>query len=601
MRVPTAEQQTVLNDNARIRVVRASPGSGKTTLVGMLIRKELENWPGTGGGIAALSFTRVGGQEIRKELGYDIDFPHVVGTIDAFIFRYIVRPFLQKAHPDWAAPRLIPADWSPNQWSKARGGAPWIYRGAGGRQAESYNLFDVCFIGEDEDEVVIAYPRPFLGGVTRVGANDRAGLFQAKSESWRRYGWLTHSDASLVACSLLSDAQFGATIRSLVLRRFPLLIVDELQDTGFFLGKSVQILLGEASARAVLVGDPNQAIYEFNGARPQLFAAFEAIRGASRLPLGQSQRCQASIVAVATHLKESEDPFESAAQNNGRAFLVRYADMAIDVARIASCVRHRQPVAVSKVVARQSKIVEVLTSRSAKEAKSLHCPALNHMHRAVLEFRQGHNARGLANARAALDLAVLGYEGVTDDELQGHGIDSNQWKALAVSCLLTCNSLATNCTFYEWQTAAGGVLDEVVAALVLPAALPYEAGRLRPTRHVGYDVLCSRLLPLGPGVGNALAGIPVQTVHSVKGETHDVTMFVCPKPPRLDRCPSVVWWSANPEDHEERRIAYVAMTRTRGDLIVCVSEDCYQRLRDSQAAFAGAFQCMTVDEFIAAF
>ena len=35
----------------------------------------------------------------------------------------------------------------------------------------------------------------------------------------------------------------------------------------------------QPKARGVLVGDPDQAIYEFNGARPDLFSAFESING----------------------------------------------------------------------------------------------------------------------------------------------------------------------------------------------------------------------------------------------------------------------------------------------------------------------------------
>jgi len=58
--------------------------------------------------------------------------------------------------------------------------------------------------------------------------------------------------------------------------------------------------------------------------------------------------------------------------------------------------------------------------------------------------------------------------------------------------------------------------------------------------------------------------VPVQTVHAVKGETHDLTVFVCPDPAQKNRCPSVVWWSNDDSDAEERRIAFVAVTRTRG-------------------------------------
>ena len=87
---------------------------------------------------------------------------------------------------------------------------------------------------------------------------------------------------------------------------FPYLIVDELQDTGHFLGESIRLLLEEPTARGLLVGDPDQAIYEFNGARPDLFDTFGTIAGAVQLPLASSQRCPPAVAIAATHLKDSE-------------------------------------------------------------------------------------------------------------------------------------------------------------------------------------------------------------------------------------------------------------------------------------------------------
>jgi superfamily I DNA/RNA helicase len=95
--------------------------------------------------------------------------------------------------------------------------------------------------------------------------------------------------------------------------------------------------------------------------------------------------------------------------------------------------------------------------------------------------------------------------------------------------------------------------------------------------------------------------VPVMTVHGVKGETHDITVFVCPDNTGSNHCPSTIWWSADEKDREEKRIAYVAMTRTQGDLILLVSDNCFERLRISRRPFVESFECLTVDEFIAEF
>lgn len=99
------------------------------------------------------------------------------------------------------------------------------------------------------------------------------------------------------------------------------------------------------------------------------------------------------------------------------------------------------------------------------------------------------------------------------------------------------------------------------------------------------------------GLPSGQRSVPVTTVHGVKGETHDVTIFVCPDT-NAEHCPSTIWWSQDEKEREERRIAYVAMTRTQGDLILCVSDDCYGRLCESRKPFVDSFECMTVDEFV---
>jgi DNA helicase-2/ATP-dependent DNA helicase PcrA len=602
MKIPTPQQQAVLDSKFRIRVVRAAPGSGKTTLVAMLIEQALVGWTGAKGAIAALSFTRVGGQEIRGGLGHDLPHPHFIGTIDAFLFRYVIRPFLKKVYPNWALPRLIPAESSPKHWRQGPNGAGWVHRGRGGSTARSYNLFELCFIDEDAAGPVLGYPPQFgYGGVESVSPADRSALYAAKQQKWKSLGWLTHSDTAFLASELLAHPTHGQTIRRIVLGRFPLLIVDELQDTGFFLSKSLRLLLLEPHARGVLVGDPNQAIYEFNGARPALFDDFERIVGAVTLPLGRSQRCRPRIVTAACLVKESNDLFLPVETGDSRAFLTRYNDMLPDISRLVGSIRSKNASAELKVIARATKTVDELSTRYVKEADSLHCPALHHVYRAVRAFRQGRAVRGLAGMRAALDLSVFEHEGVTDDQLNQHGIDPGAWKQLAIRILLQCNALKTTATVLEWQSAAGHLLDQAVITFQLPTNVSFTPNSLKPQKRNQWDKPVAEFFPAQIVSHSPLASVPVQTIHSVKGETHDITVFVVPDSSKPARCPSTLWWSGDPKHLEERRIAYVAMTRTRGDLVVCVSETCYQRLSANRPAFVGAFECHTIDSLVTVF
>lgn len=592
MRIPTPEQQAVLERPApRVRVVRASPGSGKTWLVAEVIRQELDIWPTRTTGIAALSFTRVGGDEIRKAVGHELGHPHFVGTIDAFLFRYIVRPYLRKVCSWFGDPRIVAGEWGAEHWSSC---GPHQSATIG---KKGINLFGCVFIGEDKGKAVMAYkPHPAQPLRPLIGA-DLTRARDVKKNIWTKRGLLTHSDAALWASKILEDEKFGAIVRAEVVRRFPLLIVDELQDTGHFLGKSIRRLLEEPAARGVLVGDPDQAIYEFNGARPDLFNSFEHIVDAVSLTLANSQRCPSAVATAAAHVQDAGGMIGPAEDRVGRAILVRYLDLANDVPRVAELARASSPKGILKVVARAASTVDELAGRRAEQAPNLYCPPLTHIHRGVVKLRQGRNVSALAAARAALERAIFQHESVSDPELIAAHIAPDDWRTFAVRCLLKINGITATGTHFGWCCQAGEILDEEIRCFGLDRSLTFVTGRLKPQKRPGWDIPAADVLSQLTVGGHPLGGIPVQTVHSVKGETHDLTIFVCPMT-KAAHCPSAVWWSTDDKDREERRIAYVAMTRTQGDLIVCVSESCYGRLVASRPAFVASFECMTIAELV---
>lgn len=591
MRSPLPDQQAVLASPARIRVVRAVPGSGKTWLVAELIRQELSNWQTKTSGIAALSFTRIGGEEIRKAVGHDLDHPHFVGTLDAFLFRYVIRPFLQRCFPTYfATPRLVPGEWEAGHWVKYGRNQPTTV-------GKNINVLECVFIDEKDNKPEIARKPHPTQPLRRLVDQERKAVLEGKKKLWKQTGILTHSDAALWASVLIGHRQFGAAIRADLVRRFPLIIVDELQDTGYFLGKSIRQLLEEPTVRAVLVGDPDQAIFEFNGARPDLFEGFELIEGAITFPLASSQRCPPSIAATASNLKDSSGSIGAAQDKTGKAILVRYTNLVEDVSQLVKAVKTIKGIANIKVIARQNSTVVNLVGQSATLAPKLGCQPLNHMHRAVISFRQGRQVAALATSRAALELAIFQYEGVEDEELKKHLVDPDKWKQLAVESLLRANVVPETGDVYTWQKEVGKILEDKLSTFGLIQPLQITPGKLKPQKREDWDKPCADYLPQNQASNSVLSEVPVQTVHGVKGETHDITVFVCPNA-NASHCPSVVWWSTDEKDREERRIAYVAMTRTSGDLILCVTEPCYDRLLTSHPEFVSSFECMTSAEYV---
>ncbi|MDP9349695.1 MAG: UvrD-helicase domain-containing protein, partial [Gemmatimonadota bacterium] len=289
---PTPSQQAVLQSGARIRVVRAAPGSGKTWLVAEALREELLGWRSAHRGIAALSFTNVAGEEIRRALGATPPHPHFVGTIDAFLYRYVVRPFARVINPAMQAPpRLLPADAADalsqrQYWYRDTSIGYLIERG---KSKLSGTLYDCHFVGLD----LRGKPQfLFDAGWSRIHLTpmENADVLERKKELWRYTGRMSHSDVAYIAAAVLQSSR-GQHARDLLARRFPFLVVDELQDTGYYRSRSLLSLLEDTGVRGLLVGDPDQAIYGFNGARPDIFREFELIPDAACFEVRDTIRC----------------------------------------------------------------------------------------------------------------------------------------------------------------------------------------------------------------------------------------------------------------------------------------------------------------------
>src|ERR1019366_6783314 len=84
-------------------------------------------------------------------------------------------------------------------------------------------------------------------------------------------------------------------------------------------------LLAQDHVRGLIVGDTDQAIYEFGGAHPRLFDELEALAGAKSFPLRKTYRCPTNVAKVATMLAHSHNPVEPTPEQ-GRTILVSHND-----------------------------------------------------------------------------------------------------------------------------------------------------------------------------------------------------------------------------------------------------------------------------------
>ena len=133
---------------------------------------------------------------------------------------------------------------------------------------------------------------------------DVAELAHRYAEEKRRRGLVDFDDLlEQLADAIESDATVAAAQRW----RTTHLYVDEYQDLNPLQDRLLRAWLGDAEpAGLCAVGDPNQAIYGWNGADPSLLERFtERHPGATVLPVDRSYRSTPEVVATANALLDA--------------------------------------------------------------------------------------------------------------------------------------------------------------------------------------------------------------------------------------------------------------------------------------------------------
>ena len=587
-RSATKAQEAVLRARSRIRIVKAAPGSGKTWLVAEALRSELERWDDPVGGIAAISFTNVAGDEIRSALGYSPGHPHFIGTIDAFLYRYIVRPFASWAYEgEIAQPCLIPAEYVEyfdQQHHRYKG----LYVETG-RGKERVNIFKFVFHKPHRDGTPsFSYPGP--GGTTSYTPRRLAGkVFDRKRDLWRRTGRMSHSDVAFLATQLLTTSSRREEIIAVLARRFPFLIIDELQDTGRYHIRAYRALLSSPQVRGLLVGDPDQSIYAFNGANPRVFDVFEALEGAEIMPLAETLRCAPEICAVANQLSwSSHCVVPGPCVGSGRAILLIHDGDSELLVRLAENVRRRVPPegGAVAILARRNEEVEQLLGGAAARPPGFQSSLLKALFRARRYYRTGQVRTAVAIAEAALARMVFGGGPPTKEELERVGITPLEWRKTVGSVLLAAERSLPGDSAYDWGER---VRDEVIQ-IIRDTGWPERIGSIKLPRR--RPPAKTKRVPLHDAARTSLVQqqLEIKTVHGAKGETHHTTIYYVPKPRRDDACPSALWWCGSTEAEEERRIAFVAVTRARKNFVLCVHRSSYGALQERRPEFTKLFQ-----------
>jgi DNA helicase II / ATP-dependent DNA helicase PcrA len=551
--------------------VRACPGAGKTRTMVSLFMKVVAQLPPRQGA-AVISYTNGAANEIRERcarMGRPefCEYPHFVGTFDAFVARYLVVPFGSRWAPAGTRVRIV------ESW-EGLGLHVQVTTKNRRRVSVPLDAFPLTAVGAIEE---IDFSRvPYIARAaiqTQVEQALRAAR-RIRDQIWKR-GYLSCDDARVCALIRLRDTR-GARLLAALAARFRTLIIDEAQDCSQI---DLEILarLRDAGIRTVGVADPDQAIFAFRGADATALATFAApmrsvfleenFRNSQIICQFASSLRQAATVdiAVGRHANEKTPillmPYEGAGGGElGRTFSTALG-------------RFEVPESESIVIAHQ--LAAALRATGRPGPPDAGGSAAWRLADAVVRFRTATGEpKALLSAVQVVERLLLLRVGVDSHAMspehaaEEQAVDIRWLRAEALQLL---GSLARvpleDSADGKWIATARRLLGERSAPL--GRAVERSPKQLLPDRQ-GF------VLP--PDSGSAPQTIRAATAHSVKGREYHGVMVVLPNNKRTEEVINV--WEARGGD-EARSVLYVAATRARRVLAIAVPSphmECVHRL-----------------------
>ena len=298
----TDKQKKIVDCKMSQIIVKACPGSGKTYSVTARLAKLLNENKYRHQGIAVLSFTNNACDEIKGYLKdlcniNDVGYPHFIGTLDNFINSYIFLPFGHLIMGCDKRPEIVGTEY--NKWYQYDSSIR-KWNGYKNVIADPSYFFDkISFNREGKLIPLLPYSNYFWGKkdwdnqYLTDGSRLKtviSDLINAKEYHFSQ-GNANQADANYFAYRLLIEYP---KISENLAKRFPTIIIDEAQDTTE-LQMAIIDILNASLENLMLIGDPNQAIFEWNTADPSLFMDKYKSEEWHHIPLDENRRSSQNI------------------------------------------------------------------------------------------------------------------------------------------------------------------------------------------------------------------------------------------------------------------------------------------------------------------
>lgn len=560
----TEEQINFLKSSGKV-VLHACPGSGKTTVVAQKMINYLQSWNRPHQGIAVLSFTNVASEEIGRQAaemlpkGYCIDVPHFVGTLDSFIDNFIFLRFGYLLLKSPKRPMLISSD-IVNSFQYWR------------RECHANCLSNIGDFRWNSD-----------GELTRNGnkitcaGNKQFGppCFQFKKWMLNK-GLFFQEEIAGLACVLLKKYP---EIAKGIVARFPIIILDEAQDTSKEQMEILDILCAAGLESVYIVGDPDQSIYEWRNANPESF--LEKMQDVEWTQLVLTNNFRSSqLICNATHI--FSNIYKNKSANKASGLYAGYSRKPIvflynkNISESAIIKKFKEVCTACDISCSPDKVAIVTRGRirSNSVVNNLwKTPETELLAKASFEWMCGNRKKAYSFCEKALFQLIIKDSKDINISIE-HDVSKimaySQWRQVVIEVLVKLPSAADPCG--KWASDAVLSLQEVLTshsiALLNGAAISDVIKiKVRDSKNPNF-----KQIPV-----KEVFEVKIQneytysSVHGVKGESFDAMLLYIPGTRGSTLTPSFL--ASGDTNTELMRIAYVAMTRPRKLLAIAMPKN----------------------------
>lgn len=288
-------------------VVLAGPGSGKTKVLTTKLARILHEDVQNPRGVACVTYSNECARELKRRLSKLCIKPDrrvFVGTVHSFCFQNVVVPFARLGGLKIANPIRVATDSEKDKcFSEALGKVISV-----DENPRSWELR--CS----------TYRRKYLDRehTSWLEKDEQAArVIEEYERTLRKQGLIDFDDMMLLGLRLIEQHSW---VRQVLQARFPVLVVDEYQDLGVPLHRLVLSLCFPSAGpatRLLAVGDPDQSIYGFTGAEPELLRTLSKRKEVGSVTLRLNYRSRQHIITASEIALGEKRGYQSANSDTG--------------------------------------------------------------------------------------------------------------------------------------------------------------------------------------------------------------------------------------------------------------------------------------------